>query len=458
MLLDFSFKNFRSFFDNAELSMKATRKKDHLNKLIITEGIKEKILPVVVIYGGNASGKTTVVLAQQMLKEIILKTNVSKIQGGLVNNLPICSFIHNLDKYETPMEFNITFIDTEDNINYDKINYKCIIKNIAKPIMRSTVIAEELNINNVNIFKRNEREVSFNQSSNVKKYYNMNASEFQIYKDFLNIQAKNFSKDMSDERVFTSWYSNLNIKLVDRISKWFSEKYLILYDFNEAKHEYNYEGDISNLKESNGLQNIIIRDYIINSIKECIETGPQDIILFGNETEETLNKTLQLRSMYKINNNKNENMGIEVSAEFSESKGTLKMYKFLFPFIEVLKKGTTLVVDELDASLHPELVMGIIKIFKNMEINKKGAQLIFNTHNPLYLNNNIFRRDELYFVQKDKKTFQSELYSLVDFIEEGNKIRSDENYMKNYMNGKYGALPYVDLENTIIDILNKRGE
>ena len=125
----------------------------------------------------------------------------------------------------------------------------------------------------------------------------------------------------------------------------------------------------------------------------------------------------------------------------NESNGTLKMFA-LFPSLqEVIEKGSVLCIDELNARLHPLLVRNIILTFLNPEINKKNAQLIFTTHDIWQLSNDLLRRDEIWFVEKDKNGISS-LYSLADFVDEsGTKIRKDESFAKNYLIGKYGAIP-----------------
>jgi hypothetical protein len=119
----------------------------------------------------------------------------------------------------------------------------------------------------------------------------------------------------------------------------------------------------------------------------------------------------------------------------------------MFPLvIRALLTGGTLVVDEFDASIHPMALMSIINIFHNDEINKKHAQLIFNTHNPIFLNSNLFRRDEIKFVERDEETHKSILYSLSDFGTAGKDgVRKNEDYMKNYFISRYGAIRNIDL-------------
>ena len=114
-----------------------------------------------------------------------------------------------------------------------------------------------------------------------------------------------------------------------------------------------------------------------------------------------------------------------------------------------INNGATLAIDELDASIHPMAIMNIINIFHNDEINKKGAQLIFNTHNPIFLNNSLLRRDEIKFVDKEENG--SIHYSLSDFKTNGEKgVRNTEDYMKNYFINKYGAIKNIDFS----DIFN----
>ena len=131
-----------------------------------------------------------------------------------------------------------------------------------------------------------------------------------------------------------------------------------------------------------------------------------------------------------------------------ESSGTKKLFGLL-PFIaRSLVIGTTLVIDELDAKIHPVLLRYVIMLFTNMEINKNGAQLIFASHDLSTMNNDIFRRDEIWFVAKGKEQ-NSKLYSLVEFKnKKGESVRMDAKYDKQYLEGKYGADPYLK---TIID-------
>ena len=144
-----------------------------------------------------------------------------------------------------------------------------------------------------------------------------------------------------------------------------------------------------------------------------------------------------------------------VPVDIFESYGTERFLNIFPLIVQTLQTGATLIVDEFDASLHPMALMSIVGAFHNDEINKKGAQLIFNTHNPIFLNKNLFRRDEIKFVDRDDNTGISNHYSLSDFGTSGpNGVRNTEDYMKNYFINRYGSIRNIDFS----DILEERME
>ena len=145
-----------------------------------------------------------------------------------------------------------------------------------------------------------------------------------------------------------------------------------------------------------------------------------------------------------------------VDSEVFESLGTLKFMNLIMPVFTAVSEGGTLIVDEFDASIHPRAIMNLINIFHNDEINTKQAQLIFNTHNPIFLNANLFRRDEIKFVEYQDES--SELYSLSNFGTAKDGVRKGEDYMRNYFVNKYGAIADVDFTDIIKDAMNGKVE
>ena len=133
----------------------------------------------------------------------------------------------------------------------------------------------------------------------------------------------------------------------------------------------------------------------------------------------------------------------EFPTDKMESEGTKKMIEIAGPLVDVIRLGKILVVDELDAKLHPFLTRKIIGLFMDKEFNRNGAELIFATHDTNLLNIQYLRRDQIWFTEKDKSD-STELYSLVEFRDEsGNKVRNDRNIEKDYINGRYGAIPFM---------------
>lgn len=170
-------------------------------------------------------------------------------------------------------------------------------------------------------------------------------------------------------------------------------------------------------------------------VLEMIQEMDLDIVDFRVEEKE--NDRIDVFTIHKVGEYETE---LNLS---EESSGTKKLFGLL-PFIAAsLLDGTTLVIDELDAKLHPVLLRHIIMLFNDMTINRKGAQLIFTSHDLSTMNNDVFRRDEIWFVAKGNSQ-NSKLYSLVEFKnDKGESVRKDAKFDKQYLEGKYGADPYL---------------
>ena len=194
--------------------------------------------------------------------------------------------------------------------------------------------------------------------------------------------------------------------------------------------------------EDKSVQQKIIEYF--SSFDEHIKDFRIEKVPLEGETKEEAYKIIALHKM----NDSNEMAEIPLGGE---SAGTLKMFALYPELQEVLEKGSVFFIDELNARLHPLLVRNFLLIFLNPEINVNHAQIIFTTHDTWQLSNQLLRRDEIWFVEKNEKGI-STLYSLADFVDEdGTRIRKDESYEKNYLIGKYGAIPTLKS----IDILKE---
>ena len=163
--------------------------------------------------------------------------------------------------------------------------------------------------------------------------------------------------------------------------------------------------------------------------------------------------------LYSVFQDMKNKKSAAIAAEIFESYGTIRFINMFPLVIKAIQTGGTLVVDEFDASIHPIALMSIINVFHNDDINIHHAQLIFNTHNPIFLNSNLFRRDEIKFVERDDDSHQSILYALSDFGTTGDRgVRKHEDYMGKYFISQYGAIKDIDFTPIFEEILAREGE
>lgn len=435
MLLDFKMKNFRAFYEKASLTMFADTKKKDNQECLISEkcgNISRKILPSAVIYGANASGKTTIIDALNLMKQIVVNGTIKKqVKNNAISKMDIDTFIHIKDKSQEPIYLDVTF-KAEKNI------YNYILEILCSyNIPERRILREELNLINYkkdgnsiievkeNVFLRSESNIS------LKGFFKLEKEEYtDIIKDIEDKLSLNI--DSQDLFLTTGFKSMISLEFANEVINWFQDKLITIVDFTGSKRIVTFVDD--NSDESIDMVKV---NPSIDKLVEIADFGPQKL----GYAKDSKSGNYSLHSFYKV---EGQDMGIKIPSDDVESKGTLKLLDFWVGFLEYFNEGGIFVLDEFDCSIHPEIIGGIIDLFNNPDINKSGAQLIFNTHNPLYLQKRFFRRDQILFVEKDRDTYMSKIYKLSDF-----NIRSDLDYMKNYFEGKFGALPYMDFESTL---------
>ncbi len=434
MLISFKTKNYKSFKNGFDFSMKATRVKDLSHSLLMANSNSKKILSSGVVYGPNASGKTTVIEAFLRFKDIILNGNISNpknIRGNMTSgDLSLIPFIYN--EVEEPIEFDIEF-------EYDNSLYRYFLKfTLGKFVSESKreILEEFLEIDSKKIFYRT------NQGVNV---YYKNIKPDMINEGFnnnlLDSYQKLFDSNIEEKSLFlsTEFRSLVSKEIYNKVYMWFSEKLLVFNNFEDFRF-----GMASREKEL-----VEVPKEIYNSVSKI---GVLATKMFytrkGDSDFPTLLSALEI-----------EGKKILIPSRTIESTGTLHFIDLIPVLVHSLTNGVTLIIDELDASLHPMVVMSVVGLYHNPDINKFNAQLIFNTHNPIYLNNNVFRRDEMCFVEKDRETNISEFYKLSDFLTNSNNpTRNTTDYINNYFMNKYGAIEYVDLSEVFEKIMNKESK
>ena len=418
MLLQFNFKNFKSFLDDTTLDMTAAKISEYENHLIKIGG--ENILPVAAIFGSNASGKSNVIEAFEYMHMYVIDSfnyggdSSKKDKGTFLKPTP---FIFNSDSANAESTFEVYFIDNDDE--------KERTYNYGFSIDAEGVVEEWLNVK-AKTAKEANRVFYRNRKENV---LDLNS--------FDNKTRENLAAALESEALIVSLGSKLKIDKLKLVRDWFVKNELT-----------NFGEPIQTLVLSNLLPNNFADDENVRkNVLAYLSSFDNSIVDFKvavikGEKEE--DNKFKIDSVHKMTDGK----GFASIPLQNESSGTLKMFA-LYPFLnEVLSKGGILFVDELNAKLHPLLVRVFVQMFLNKELNPNNAQLIFTTHDTWQLNSNLLRRDEIWFTEKQDNGV-SQLYSLVDFVDnDGDKIRKDENYEKNYLLGKYGAIPtlkFIDL-------------
>ena len=401
MLIRFSFKNFKSFKNENCLDMEATSLKEHeYNVAKIENG---EYLKVSAIYGANASGKTNVLQAFDYMKKRILVSDDSK-KNSPIDEENVYSFMINND----PIALEVEILAKNNKI------YK-----YGFEVLKDTIISEWLFEKRVNkfysIFERENNNVSM-KPNKISELVNIDERTL-----FLNIYSK-IDRNNEDFSNVYDWFVN--------------STYLDLGNPNFERF-INNRVSLKILSDENYKKELLKFIKTFDSGIEGIKTTPDSI-----EAVKSNNGIIDIEVIHK-----GENGELKALPFYLESNGTRKMFHLFDFFMDALKNGMVLFVDELDAKLHPLLTRYIINLFHNSDTNKGNGQLIYSTHDTVNLNKETFRRDEIWFVEKDGNGV-SELYSLSDYIIEGDngnkkKVRNDATYNKNYLTGRYGAIPVL---------------
>lgn len=421
MLIEYEFSNFRSFAEGATLSMRAGTQTT-LNENLIRSG-RKRYLPSAVIYGPNASGKSNIIMSLSLMREIVL-------QGGIdagtpeLNELEIYPFAY--DSTQKLMSFCIEFESAGKHFRY---NLEIEVDPFSSKGKRK-IISEVLAMSNertlVPLFMRDETKVGIQR---IKPALDMLSGSEKLLGEF----EERINKNLDPARLFltNAFKSIVSSEIADMVIDFFRNKLVVVSDF--TLKSTNLMFSMEELPD----KDFVAWNRILDGFVKSADFGPQQILLKSKKTDDEHTAQMRLMSLYKVGGK-----NVMLPADKMESRGTLKLLDFAIPFVDLFAKGGVFVIDEFDSAIHPELVKGIIALFNDPDVNKAGAQLVFTTHNPIYLNNKMFRRDQILFVEKDRESYRSVLYSLADFGSAG--VRNDQNYLINYFKGKYGALPYID--------------
>ncbi len=397
MLCQFTVKNFKSIREETTFDMQATGISEHVDR-VIEDKDGERYLPVSVIYGPNGGGKSNVLkalhtLALKVLRPLYAMGN-NEERAIPMKKMVIEPFAFSEKTKEEPTEFEV-FFRTE----LAEYRYILIVK-------RDMVLYESLD--------------------RIKLDTGRKSALFQRDEDGMALKGVFSKLKTSDELSET-------LPLLSYLG--------ITYQKNEVVKDVLdwFENGIEFMNYGNPMQELrmaiansgAVKDLVLQMIQEM------DLDIVDFRVEEKEDNRIEVFTKHVVDDYEAE---LDLS---NESSGTKKLFGLL-PFIaESLIDGTTLIIDELDAKIHPILLRHIIMMYNDMEINRKGAQLVFTSHDLSTMNSEVFRRDEIWFVAKGKSQ-NSKLYSLVEFKnDKGESVRKDAKFDKQYLEGKYGADPYL---------------
>ena len=426
MLLRFGCENFRSIGPYQELLLTANLRKDESDSYILkSEGVKESVLPLVAIYGANASGKTNMLRALKFITDFIVNSHKEDLEGS---NIPKFKLIEEYDLKE--QLFDIDFLLNDIHYHYGFVlDGDCIAEEWLYSFSYKARASKSV------LFHRNvAEEIEFYFGSNLKG------------------KNKSIATITNKHSLFLSVAEKSNHELLSKISNFFKSNF-----------SFRFSDDLSQTRIAKKIEKYSLEDEIsaflssvdVGSTKIRVEKYPVD----DKKAEMHGNLAQALKSVmdvefeipldeyeYNIEIDRKNNKGKNVPFKFlQESLGTRALISLLVPVFMNLKTGGVLIVDELESSLHTLLSKRLVELFSSPNFNKNGAQLVFTTHETQLLNFDSIRREHVWLTEKcmDGATHIS---PLTDY-----KINKKVNLRNGYLDGRFGSIPFFsEFNNQII--------
>ena len=381
MLIQFSVENHHSIKENAVISFAASKDKS-LEACLLHPDEKRTLLPVIALYGANAAGKSNVLHALLTMQNMVCGS-ASKVSKG--QKLPWEPFAGN----GKPTSFEVMYI-------YNSIRYVYGFSFDAKRIYSEYLYHWP-----------NGREALIFSRENGKYEFRENVSE----------QAT-LSNRTPDNKLYLVSSNDWNLPQTENAYKWFLEKQTGM--LNQPSVPAETKGDE---RKARILKELLLADLGISDV--TIKT-------LGGKKDETV-----ITTTHRIQNESGDTEYFQLLME-QESSGTQRFFSRIGGWLQALDSGSLLVVDEIEASMHPLLTRRLIEMVQDSSVNTNGAQLLFTTHDAILLDLDFFRRDQIWFAEKNDKSAATELYSLASF-----SPRKGENVRKGYLQGRFGAIPFI---------------
>ena len=391
--------------------MEATSISDHKESLVVNQ--RGKFLRSAVLYGANSSGKSNFISALSQMRRVIL----SSVRLNESDKLNYSPFLLSENSRKEPTRFEMEFMVDKE------MTYRYGFSYTEFEVIEEWLFLQIKNKQEIPLFIRTDEGIS-------------------VSGDFSEGNGK--EELTNNNRLFLSLVAQLNGKIAQKVIEWF-QNYEVISGLDQQgyleKSLRMIQDKSAGYKESLSLYQELklgFNDIFVQ------ERTPQEDFLMSYWMRLESNSNYAIKTIHNKYSDSGQIIGTEVfDKEKQESAGTNKIIDLSGPLFKSLITGGLLVVDELDAKLHPILTRQLVMLFNDPETNPNNAQLIFATHDTNLLSTEIFRRDQIWFTEKDNME-QTDLYSLVEFkFPDGTIPRKDSNLEKNYIRGRYGAIPFI---------------
>lgn len=406
MLLNFTIENYRSFFEKKTVSLQSQKLSEEA-KENVTQAFSYNILKTLAVYGANSSGKSNLISAMQAMKLCVL-SSVRLNPNDMLQYEPFLLLKDN----NKPTMFEVSFLKGNWCYRYGFSYTQTEI--VDEWLFRRTTNRSKEQV----LFIRNKEGIAFDDKK---------------FPEGIGLESKT-----NNNRLFLSLCAQLGGEISNQVISWFE------IDFNVASGLNNQV-----YREFSKMQFHTRRNASTEAMRffKTLQLGFNGISTHEEKTIISNDMSayhIEIESVHNLYDKKGNACGqINFPFDEKESSGTRKLFDMSGPIFDTLGKGSVLVIDELDAKMHPLISQQIIRLFNSTTSNPHNAQLIFTTHDTHLLSTKMLRRDQIWFTEKNDVE-QTDLYCLTDIVlPDGTKPRNDANYEKNYIAGRYGAIPYI---------------
>jgi uncharacterized protein len=415
MLLEFLVENFRSIREEARFSLVAGAGDElyesNVIKPSLAEGVKSiPLLRSAALYGPNAGGKSNLIKALATMQEVVITSSQN------LEILPITPFKFSSESSKAPSVFEVTIFS-------DGVRYQYGFSATSLAIHEEWLFA----------FPKGRVQTWFERSRNAEGEYEYS------FGDKLMGDKDAWKRATRSNALFLSTAIQLNSQQLQPVFNWFANKLRVAGVRGWSPHfsiEWCQDNRKSQVLDFLRAADFAISDIHINEDDFSSDSLPSKL---PGHVRKFLEYELQGKKQLHLTTAHQSDSGNLVELDFKEeSDGTRKMFNFAGPWLDSLEKGHVLFIDELHDNLHPLLVKFLVQLFHGNENNPNQAQLVFSTHETFILSQDIFRRDQIWFCERDE-TQNTKLYSLTEF----STRKGVDNLERGYLSGRYGALPFV---------------